>query len=479
MSTTSGDPISAAFDREERQGLIYALWGRLAVLGALLLYVLAALPADRSLIYAAAIVLFMAMGVIPHLIRRWGFAWVGWTIAFTLIEVAILTYMLIVPPPFVPDFWTPQMNLRVPNFLFLGIFVVGMALSYSPAVVVWTGTAAIAAWSAGVLWVASLPNSIVGTSNESLDGTMTPQEVLKAFLDPNYVTLTNWYNQIVFLALVTLILAITVWRSRRLVRRQVVAESARANLSRYFSPNLVDELAGDGGSLDRVASQNAAILFADMVGFTSVSEKMTPEAVVAMLRDFHGRLARTIFDHGGTLDKYLGDAVMAHFGTPHPGIDDATRALACGIAMVREIEDWNVERATLGEAEIKIGVGIHYGLVVAGNIGDERRLEYTVLGDAVNVASRLEALTRDVGSPLVASDDLITAARLEKTNMSAALLESMKRGRERSLRGRATAVALWTLDLGNLQPSDDTSGRTVDSNDAAPLQGSSPRSAER
>jgi len=440
-----GERIAAAFRREEHAGLVYALWGRLVVLGAPLVYVLTVLPAERSLRYAALIVLFMALGAVPHLMRRWGFASVVWTVAFMLLEVAILTYLLVVPPPFFTDTWTPQINLRLPNFLFLGIFLVGMALSYSPALVIWTGAASMVAWSAGVLWVVSLPNSIAISSKDALDSGLTPQEIIRNFLDPNYVSLTSWYNQLVFLSLITLILAITVWRSRRLVRRQVVAESARANLSRYFSPNLVDELAGAGG-LDRVASQNAAILFADMVGFTTLSETMTPEGVVAMLRDFHGRLARTIFDHGGTLDKYIGDAVMAHFGTPRAGPDDATRALACGLAMLHAIEAWSDERTARGEPAIKIGIGIHYGPVVAGNIGDERRLEYTVLGDTVNVASRLEALTRTAGSPLVASDDLIAAIRGEGADSGGALLETVKRDRDETVRGRAAPVGLWLLN---------------------------------
>jgi adenylate cyclase len=450
-SGPGGDRIAAAFQREEHAGLVYALWGRLVVLGALLLYVLAALPAERSLRYAELIVLFMALGAVPHLMRRFGFTSIVWTIAFMLLEVTILTYMLVVPPPFFSDGWTPQLNLRLPNFLFLGIFLVGMALSYSPALVVWTGIAAMIAWSAGVLWVVSLPGSIAASSKDALDTGMTGAEIIRQFLDPNYVGLTNWYNQLVFLFLVTLILAIAVWRARRLVRRQVVAESARANLSRYFSPNLVDELAGAGG-LDRVASQNAAVLFADMVGFTTLSESMTPEAVVAMLRDFLGRLARTVFEHGGTLDKYIGDAVMAHFGTPRAGPDDATRALACGIAMVRAIAAWNGERAARGKPAIGIGVGIHYGPVVAGNIGDERRLEYTVLGDTVNVASRIEALTRTVGSPLVASDDLIAAIRGEKAEAGEALLGSVRRDRDETVRGRAAPVGLWSLDEDAARP---------------------------
>ena len=427
-----GNSIAAAFAQEERSGLTYALWGRLIVLGALLVYVPTAANLERSMSYAAIIVLFMVLGVIPHLMRRWGLDWIGWTIGFTLFEVSILTYLLIVPAPFVMEFWTPQVNLRAPFFYFLGIFLVGMVLSYSPALVISTGVAAIAAWSAGVLWVVSLPESIASTAKDAINSGMTPREQIEIFLHPDYVALTIFYNQLVFLALVTLILAITVWRSRRLVRRQVLAESQRSNLSRYFSPNIVDELAGEAGGIDRVASQNAAILFADMVGFTTLSESMAPEAVVGLLRDFHGRLARTIFAHGGTLDKYMGDAVMAHFGTPRPGPDDASRALACGLDMVREIDAWNAERAAVGAPVIRIGIGIHYGTVVAGNIGDERRLEYTVLGDVVNVASRIEALTREANTPLLVSNDVIEAVRAEGTDADGGILTSVKPDRDRS-----------------------------------------------
>ena len=183
-----------------------------------------------------------------------------------------------------------------------------------------------------------------------------------------------------------------------------------------------------------------------MVGFTTLSENMTPEAVVGMLRDFHGRLARTIFAHGGTLDKYMGDAVMAHFGTPRPGPDDASRALACGLDMVREIDTWNAERTAAGEPAIRIGIGIHYGSVVAGNIGDERRLEYTVLGDTVNVASRIEALTREANTPLLVSDDLIAAARGEAEGADNGNLSFVRRDGDRAVRGRAASVSVWRLD---------------------------------
>jgi adenylate cyclase len=112
--------------------------------------------------------------------------------------------------------------------------------------------------------------------------------VISSFLDPRTVSLTNWYNEIVFLVLVTLILTLTVWRSRQLVRRQVAAEAERAALSRYFSPNIVRELSTNAAALDRPTTQPVAVLFADMAGFTTISERLTPDALVGLLRDFHG-----------------------------------------------------------------------------------------------------------------------------------------------------------------------------------------------
>jgi adenylate cyclase len=430
--------------REELAGLAYMFWGRLITLGILAVWVAVTLPFERSGDYLLAIAAFALLGGPPYLLTRWGLGGTLVTAAFLLLDAGILTYILIVPPPFFPEGWTPQLSLRLPNFLYLGILLVGMALSYSPALVIWTGIASIAAWSAGVLWVAGLPDSIPYTSRDALDHGLSAGATISEFLDPRRVSLTTWYNQIVFLILVTVILALTVWRSRRLVQRQVEAEAERATLSRYFSPNIVRELSTRGRALDRSAVQPAAVLFADMVGFTAISERLAPEALIGLLREFHGRLARVTFAHDGTVDKYIGDAIMVHFGTPRPQRDDPVRALACAAAMIIEIGRWNVERSRAGEVPIYIGIGVHYGEVVVGNIGDARRLEFTVLGDTVNVASRLERLTRVTGSALVVSDELVHAARGCGVEPSA-LVDGLRRDRARIVRGRREPVAIWCL----------------------------------
>ena len=155
-------------------------------------------------------------------------------------------------------------------------------------------------------------------------------------------------------------------------------------------------------------------------------------------------MARVVFAHDGTVDKYIGDAIMVHFGTPRPQKDDPVRALACAAEMIAEVGRWNAERERAGEAPIGIGIGMHYGEVLVGNIGDARRLEYTVLGDTVNVASRLERLTRETGASLVVSDDLVRAVHGCGVEPST-LIKDLRRDQTRTVRGRREPVAIWRL----------------------------------
>jgi adenylate cyclase len=321
--------IADAMAREEVAGLATMFWGRVAALTLLALWVLLTLPFARSQIYLLAIILFALLGAPSYLLARRGVQSTLATAFFLLLDASILTYILIVPPPFLAEQWTPQLNYRLPNFLYFGVFLASMALSYSPTLVIWAGVASIVAWSTGFLWVATLPDTIRTTSRSQLDSGLSPEAIIGNFLNPSSVSLTSWYNQLVFLTLVTGILALAVWRSRRLVYRRAAAEAERSALSRYFSPNLVRELSTRSPELARPAVQPVAVLFADMVGFTAISERLPPDALVALLREFHGRLVQVAFAHGGTIDKYIGDAIMVHFGTPRSQRNDPIQALAC------------------------------------------------------------------------------------------------------------------------------------------------------
>jgi adenylate cyclase len=249
-------------------------------------------------------------------------------------------------------------------------------------------------------------------------------------------------QDVIVLLLVTGILAAGVWRGRQLVLRQAVAARERANLARYFAPTMVDRLAQTDRPLGPVRAQPVAVLFADIAGFTRLAERESPERVIALLRGFHARLEAAVFEHDGTLDKYLGDGVMATFGTPDAGPDDAANALAAARAMLAAIDAWNRGRATQGEPPVRLSIGVHYGEVVVGDVGSTRRLEFAVIGDVVNVASRLEEVSRQLATRLVVSDALIEAAR---AGGRAPALAGLERAAPQALRGRTAPVALWVL----------------------------------
>ena len=243
------------------------------------------------------------------------------------------------------------------------------------------------------------------------------------------------------LLLVAGVLALATWRGRRLVQRQAEAERQRGNLARYFSPNMVDELARRDEPLDAVRHQPVAVLFADIVGFTQVCEALAPETVIGLLREFQDRMSEAVFEHDGTVDKFIGDSIMATFGTPFIGTRDATRAVASAKAMITQMDDWNRERWAEGHPPVRVSVGIHYGPVVLGDIGGERRLEFAVVGDTVNVASRLEGVTRKLGVDIAVSDDVSRQVREEG---GAEILDGFVRALPQELRNRETPIGVWT-----------------------------------
>lgn len=222
------------------------------------------------------------------------------------------------------------------------------------------------------------------------------------------------------------------------------SEKARANLSRYFSPKLVEELATRDEPLGEVRRQDVAVLFADMVGFTRISESLTPEEVMALLRSYHACIENAVFEHDGIMEKFIGDAALAIFGAPNRGEHDATNALSCAFAMLRDLENLNVERVSEGQEAIRMGIGLHYGPAVMGDIGTERNMAFAVIGDTINVTSRLEALTRNLSREIVASDALVSAVRGEPGDDTDALLNRFARGQPHELRGRSGKVSVWT-----------------------------------
>jgi adenylate cyclase len=356
----------------------------------------------------------------------------------------LITVAIVPGNPFVPDPWPIQANFRYHSFPYFYVFLGLTALTYSPRLVMWMGGLVTLVWVIVTVGIYVLPGTKTLLEYKDPFTGPTGADKLQYTLDPHFFSLAQQIQNVFIFLIVAAVLAAAVWRSKRLVERQVETAQERANLARYFSPSMVEALAGTDQPLGGVRSQDVAVLFADIVGFTALSEKLPPEDVIDLLRDFHGRMAREVFAHGGTVDKYIGDAIMATFGTPHAGERDASNALACAKAMMASIKSWNEERNTRGAPEVRIGIGLHFGPAVMGDIGDEQRLEYAVIGDTVNVASRLEALTRTVGAPLVISGDAVAAVRREAGG-DGAVLAGLKEREPAEIRGRAAKVPVWTM----------------------------------
>ncbi|TGL61741.1 adenylate/guanylate cyclase domain-containing protein [Leptospira sarikeiensis] len=196
-------------------------------------------------------------------------------------------------------------------------------------------------------------------------------------------------------------------RTLIMIRRIGEGEAQRSLLSRYFSPGMVEEMMTNPDVLEG-RRQTATILFTDIRNFTALSENMDPLELSRFLSSIRETLTDCVFEFGGTLDKYIGDAVMATFGTPYPSADpasDAIRALQCGQKMLEKLGEFNKDRGSKGLEPVRIGIGIHTGEVFSGNIETSRRAEFTVIGDAVNTASRIESLTKNFGKELLVSEE--------------------------------------------------------------------------
>jgi adenylate cyclase len=171
------------------------------------------------------------------------------------------------------------------------------------------------------------------------------------------------------------------------IRREA---TVRSNFERYFAPNVAADIAQQGEAIRQGGERRpVTVLFSDIRGFTAIAEAMGPDAIAQFLSEYFTEMVEVIFEHGGTLDKFIGDAIMALWGAPIAHDDDPDRALRAGLAMQCAIGRLNERWASQGKPEIGVGIGINHGEVFVGNIGSHRRLEYTVIGDAVNVAARL------------------------------------------------------------------------------------------
>ena len=291
----------------------------------------------------------------------------------------------------------------------------------------------VAGFTVGI-YVMLVAIAALGLDPRAIWATATVGAVLETILQTIAgVTMGGRAATVILLTLAALTCAYLSRRVVHLVGTVADAQRRRERLGRYFSPQVAARLETTG-TLGSGETREVTVLFSDIRGFTALSESLPCEEVVTLLNECHACMVEQIFAFGGTLDKFIGDGIMAYFGAPVVQTDHAERAVRCALAMQDALADLNRDRVARGVAALRLGIGLHTGSVIVGDIGSPERREYTAIGDAVNVAARIEQLTKVHGVPILVSDETRRGAgeRIGFASVGAT-----------QVRGRAQPISCW------------------------------------
>ena len=429
----------AALERDKQEGLALAVrarWIALAITSLLLVMIM------QSWVVIYYHMILAGLALIGLQLRAGKVGLSRWELLLIYADIALMVFGMLYPNPLVENEWPSAVQYQFDNFKYFYIFLAAVTLGYS-----WRTVFAYGIWTTAGWLIGMLALMLLGTTDPELSRRLMEAVngdlLLADLLDPNNIQVTRRIEELVVFMIVAAILAVNSFRMNRLLMSQASAARERTNLARHFPPNMVDRLAGSDQPFTEVRAQNVVVMFVDIVGFTRLAEAASPKTVVALLRDFHRLVEEAVFNNGGTLDKYLGDGVMVTFGTPEASAHDPTNALSCANEIIGLMTQFNQRRSAKGEDIVNVSMGLHYGSVILGDIGTERRLEYATLGDTVNVASRLEELTRDLSCQCIVSGQLVEAVKAETDQWPTLLKPYSKSRNKQQLRGRLEKLDLW------------------------------------
>jgi adenylate cyclase len=271
--------------------------------------------------------------------------------------------------------------LKAPTLLYVFIFIALRTLRFELRYVVLAGATAAAGW----LFLLGY-----AIATDPAGSPVTRDYVL--YMTSAKVLLGGEFDKIFSILIVTAVLAVGLRRSRRMLVRAVAEGTAASELKRFFAPEVARRIATADEAIKpgMADSRDAATMFIDMRGFTPLARELPPRQVMALLADYQARMVPVIRRHGGGVDKFLGDGIMASFGAAKISETYAADALRAVDELLAAAEAWRAERAAEGRGTPSLGIGVAVGPVLFGAVGTEVRLEYTVIGDAVNLAAKLE-----------------------------------------------------------------------------------------
>lgn len=279
---------------------------------------------------------------------------------------------------------TPTIDLRNPHFVYIFVLIALRGLRFEPIWVVLSGLTGALGWLALVVNASMVAGHGVFTSDYL-------EYVSTLRIHPG-----GEINRILAILLVTLIVSSTIYRARKALSTAVSQSHATQDLSRFFDSDVAKKITDSENSLDvgEGEMRHAAIMFTDLRGFTKASASLTPDELIALLGEYQQLVGPIVRAHGGTIDKFMGDGILASFGSTTPSTSYAADALRAGDAIMAAADAWRARRMAASLEPLDIGAGITAGPLVFGVIGFENRLEYTVIGETVNLAAKLEKFNK-------------------------------------------------------------------------------------
>lgn len=418
--------LAAALERRQNESEILIGWVQLLIVAVwTTMYLLSpkAYPADAMIVPVPWALGFYMLFTLSRLWLAYRNA-LGTTVLVLSVVIDITLLLLVVLSFHIQYMQPPAFALKIPTMMYLFVFISLRALRFEAGYVILAGVVACVGWVLMVVYAALQSPENQGITRDFIE-----------YMTDNRILIGAEVDKIITIAAVTAVLALAITRARRMMIDSLLNRATASNLSRFVPVEVARQIerAGNSGA-EQVQTREASILFVDIEGFTGMGERMAPERLIASLNEYFALVVEPIESNGGTVTQFQGDAILASFNLPATDARHASRAVDAGIGILRALQHHQFSDGQ----QYRVRIGISTGAVTGGLVGVTDRVSYTVHGDAVNLAARLEQLNKSMGTRI-----LLTAAtqrQIEHSNYRLRLIDTVE------IRGRVDPEPVYTVD---------------------------------